>query len=249
MAKKQETKKGDPQGWARIKKKVKEMRAEMMIVNVVVIILGGLMIAIPDKFNEFMSQIFGTGLVLWGCLRCFSFLRLKNEDMFGSYALVQGAAMLGFGIFFLNQPEKFRELLNIALSIIIMMVGVLKVQNAINYLKLKSGKWWIQIIGAALLLTLGVIAISNPGNMSNNTLLIVTGAAFIVSGVWDIISIIIMSKIIKRIAKDIENGGRMVKAEAEVKKTDEKAEKKAEKKARKPKSGDETTHFGDDFDG
>ncbi len=241
MAKKQTAEKNnDPQGWESIRKKVKDTKAEILILNVAIIILGILMIAMPEQFSQFMAQIIGVGLIVWGFLRCISFVRLKNEEMFGSYALVQGTAMLGFGVFFLTQPDKFNNLLNLILSLGILVIAVLKVQNAINYLKLKISKWWLHLLSAVIIMAFGIVAIVKPGNIAENVALIITGCAFVISGIWDNVSVMIMSKFIKKTAKALENGSHYVDVEAK----DDNDKKNNKKK--KSKNNEETKNFDDD---
>ena len=234
-------KKAEVKGVEGIYKKVKEMKAEMLILNIAIAVLGLIMVIIPDEFNRFMGQILGVGLIIWGVLRCISFLRLKGEDMFGSFALVQGAGMLGFGIFFLVKPNSFGELLNVALAIIVMLIAVLKIQNAINYMKLKIKNWWLHLILAVLLLGFGVVALVRPEGIAANLLLIFIGISFVVSAVWDIVSILFLSKVIKKTAKAAEAQSKLVNTTAETKK-----DKKADSKSNAKKG--ETVSFGDDFD-
>lgn len=226
MFKKQTSaKKGETPGIENIRKKIRDMKAELLILNIAIVILGVLMIAMPNQFQNFMAQIAGVGLIIWGVLKCIAFVRLKSEEMFGSYALVQGAAMLGFGVFFLTQPDKFNDLLNLAISLIILVIAVLKIQNAINYLKLKIEKWWIHLISALVIMAFGIITITKPGNMDSDIALILTGCAFVISGIWDIISVFIMSRFIKKTAKALEKNSKYVYAEAEDNNTSDKNKK------------------------
>lgn len=242
--KNQKTKKGVPESWDNIRKKVKDMKAEMLILNGAIMILGLLMIIIPEQFNQFMGQILGVGLIILGVLKCISFLRLKGEDMFGSFALVQGAAMLGFGIFFLIKPDRFGDLLTIAISLVVLLVAVLKIQNAINYMKLKISKWWVHLILAVLLLAFGIFALVRPDGIAANLMFILIGISFVVSALWDIISILFMSKVIKKTAKEAEKKSKLIATTAE----DASADKKTDKKTSKKNRNEEVTTFDDGFD-
>ena len=251
MAKSKQVKGESDQGFGQIKKKVNEMKAEMIILNAAIVTLGLIMIIIPEQFNTFIGQILGCVLCVWGLLRCISFFRLKKEDMFGSFALVQGAALIGIGVYFLINSDSFLRLLNIILIIMILVTGVLKLQNAINYYRLKSSKWWIHLIGAAILIILGLIALFKPGIETNRNgaaiiLTILIGASFIFSGMWDIISVVFMSRMVKKAADEASKKSRYVPAEAE--ETISKKKKENAKKATKESSAEETIHFSDDDD-
>lgn len=249
MAKQKEDSKSlDQQGWDYIKKKVREMKAEIVIMNIAIVILGCLMITMPEQFETFIGQILGVILMVWGAIRCFAFISLKSEDMLGSFALVQGAAMLSFGVFFITQPDQFKEILKLMINLSILIIAVLKVQNAINYMRLQIRNWWIHLILGVLLAAFGIIAIINRGNMTTHLLFMLIGISFVVSGIWDIVSVIIMSKAIKKAAKEKEAQSRFVEAEAEDTAKEKKAAKKvekAEKKAEKKAKNEEKTSFGD----
>ncbi len=255
MAKKNSAKKGSEDGYDQIKKKVSEMKAELIVLNAAIVTLGLIMIIIPEQFNTFIGQILGCVLCVWGLLRCISFLRLKKEDMFGSFALVQGAALLGIGIYFLINSDSFLRLLNVILIIMILVTGVLKLQYAINYYRLRSDKWWVHLIGAAILITLGLIAIFKPGIETNKNgaaiiLTILIGASFVFSGLWDIVSVMIMSKIVKNVAQEASKQSRYVSAEAEETPSDNKGkdENVRIKKISRASLKEERVHFSDDDD-
>lgn len=251
MAKKQEVNSAaNQQGWDYIKNKTREMKTEMIIMNIAVVILGCLMITMPQQFEAFIGQILGVVLMVWGAIRCFSFIRLKSEEMFGSFALVQGAAMLSFGIFFITQPDQFQNILKLTINLSILMIAVLKVQNAINYMRLKMKFWWIHLIVGLLLAAFGIIAIINRGNMTVDLLFRLIGIAFVVSGIWDIISVMIITKAIKKAANTADTQSKLIDAEAEETPKNKKAEKKADKKAAKKAKNEETIRFDeiDDID-
>lgn len=193
--------------------KIKEIRLELMGLNIALILLGLVMIVIPKEFNQFVTQIVGCILCVWGVLRGITFLRLKNEEMFGSYALVQGVAMLVFGVFLLFQAERFAALLNNVLTLIILVVAAVKLQNAINYFKLKVKNWWLHLIAAVLLLIFGIIALVKPGFVGDEQELlmimtIIMGTALVISGIWDIVSVHILSKAVQKKVKEIDDAKR-----------------------------------------
>ncbi len=250
MAKKK-TDETELEGLDLIKHRVKEMKTELVILNAALAVLGLVMIAIPQQFNDFIGQILGVALCIWGALRCIHFLRLKGDEAFGSYALVQGAAMIGFGIFFLVQKESFSNLLNSALALIILIVAVLKLQNAINYFKLKIKNWWLHLIAALVLIVFGVIAIIRPGFVDDDhglliVMTVIMGCALVISGIWDIVSVMIMSKAIKKTAKELEKEGKLPQTNKSKNKVVKISEKDVtEKKPSKKQKNAETTSFSD----
>lgn len=242
-------------GYELIRTRIKETRIEFVALSAAVVILGIIMISFPDQFNNFVGKIVGGVLCVWGLLRCFTFIRLKSEDMVGSFALVQGAAMIGFGIYFLVQQDSFRDLLDMLLTIMILVLGVLKLQHAINFRKLRINGWQLHLLLAVLLIAVGTIAIIRPEFSDDKDIVlrivtIMTGAAFVISGIWDIISVTKLAKVIDKTAKELEKEEAKKKAiqgtavdKPNPKKNVKSA--KAEKKAEKKPKNSETVTFSD----
>ena len=200
------------QAFEKVMDQLKATKTEMLLLNIAIVLLGLVMVCIPKQFNEFIGQILGCVLCGWGVLRVIAFLRLKNEEIFGSYALVQGAAMIGFGLFFLLQADRFAILLNNVLTIIILVAAVLKLQNAINYYKLRIRNWWLHLLAAVVLLAFGIVALVKPGFVDDKDglvilMTIIMGVALMISGLWDIFSVLILSKAIREKAKEWDEQG------------------------------------------
>ena len=243
------------EGFDQVRIRLKELKGEMIIINIAMVVLGIVMIIIPKPFTEFIGQILGGGLCIWGVLRCITFLRLKEDEMFGSFALVQGAAMIGFGIFFLTQPARFSDLLNSALVLGVLIAAVFKLQNAINYMKLKAKVWWVHLLVAVVLTVFGVIALVRPGWVDDKdgllvVMTVITGVAFVISGVWDIFSVMYLAKLVKKKTDQMEAEGvipRSVKNSMDKKaKNDKKVVKLKDKNVKTKGSKNEEKEIFDD---
>ena len=72
--------------------------------------------------------------------------------------------------------------------------------------------WWLHLLGAAILLTFGIIALVKPGFVDDQDglvilMTIIMGIALVISGVWDAISVLILSKAVKEKAKEWDEQG------------------------------------------
>lgn len=252
------------QNFNRVMEQLKSTKSELLFLNAAIVLLGLVMVCIPQQFNQFIGQILGIVLCCWGVLRVISFLRLKNEEIFGSYALVQGAAMIGFGLFFLLQADRFAQLLNSVLTLIILVAAVLKLQNAINYYKLRIKNWWLHLLAAVVLLVFGIIALVKPGFVDDKDGLVVImtvimGIALIISGVWDMFSVLILSKTIRQKAKEWDEQG-LLSSDGKPGKTKKEAKPRKAKTVINVKEVETTTYsdaeveeidgldYGDDFE-
>ncbi len=104
---------------------------------------------------------------------------------------------MAFGIFFVMKPEVIAMFFGTVLAIII-IDGILKLQYGIEFYHMEAKKWWIEAIAAALMVVMGIIALLNPFG-SSVALMIFIGVVLMIEGASDLISIIRISGIIKRL--------------------------------------------------
>ena len=182
--------------WDSIMQNIRNIRSEMLIMNAAFIILGILMVSFPDKINVLICQGIGAALCIWGILRVIKYFMARAESAFGSFGLVQGGAMIGFGIFFLANPDFFVNIIDISLAIILLVMAVIKVQYAFDFLKMDSKRWWIQLVCAVIMAVIGILALTKPFGIAN-IIMVFIGCGLIFSGIWDLASILRVSRIIK----------------------------------------------------
>lgn len=87
-----------------------------------------------------------------------------------------------------------------ALAIIIIVDGILKLQYAVDFYHLQSDKWWIELIGAVIMVVIGIVALFNPFSTSS-ALIVFIGIALMVEGLWDFISLMRIVSITKKLAR------------------------------------------------
>ena len=92
----------------------------------------------------------------------------------------------------------------VALAIIIIVDGILKLQYAVDFYHLESDKWWIELIGAVVMVVIGIIALLNPFSTSS-ALIVFIGIALMIEGLWDFISLMRIVSVTKKAGKAIKN--------------------------------------------
>ena len=127
-----------------------------------------------------------------------------GSEILGSYGLVQGVTLLAFGMFFVIKPGFIAVFLGTALAIIIIVDGILKLQYAVDFYHLESDKWWIELIGAVVMVVIGIIALLNPFSTSS-ALIVFIGIALMIEGLWDFISLMRIVSVTKKAGKAIKN--------------------------------------------
>lgn len=177
--------------------KVRSIRRELILINLALIALGILMMVFPGQSTAIICRCIGAVLVIWGTVRVIAYFAVQERVVLGSFGLVQGTVLLGFGICFLVRPELLAGFLTIALAIILLAAGVMKLQYAMEMATLQVRFWWIELAGAVLMVVLGVIALFSPFAAAE-TLTIFLGASCAVSGVWDLVSVAALSAQVRR---------------------------------------------------
>ncbi|MGN0453005.1 MAG: DUF308 domain-containing protein [Ruminococcus sp.] len=180
----------------------KGIQRELVFADIALIVLGLIMTVFPDKSGDIICIVIGIILGIWGILRLVSYFTSDKVDAFGSFALVQGSALLGFGVLFIVKPEFLAGLLLSALAIILIIGGVMKLQYAVDFLRIKARFWWISLIGALLSIVLGIIVFFNLSAVAT-WLMIFIGVSFLVCGIWDLISVALLSRLAKKFQQEI----------------------------------------------
>lgn len=187
-----------------IYKKLKAIKMEIIIVSVALFVLGLLLVIFPTASQGIISKGIGVALCVWGVLRLINYFRIAGSEILGSYGLVQGVTLLAFGMFFVIKPEAIAVFLGTALAIIIIVDGILKLQYAVDFYHLESDKWWIELVGAVIMVVIGVVALFNPFSTSS-ALIVFIGIALMIEGIWDFVSLMRIVSITKKAGRVIQD--------------------------------------------
>lgn len=207
--------------WDEVRGNIRGVKNEIIIMNAAMVVLGILMVMFPQMINGLICQGIGAVLCVWGIIRIIKYFMARAESAFGSFGLVQGGAMLGFGIFFLANPDFFVSIIDTALAIILLVMAVIKVQYAFDFLKLNSSRWWIQLLGAVVMAVLGILALTKPFGVANIVMILI-GAGLIFSGLWDLVSVLRMSVFVRNAVNGVNEEKEKQKKYIEVSAEDEK---------------------------
>ncbi len=181
-------------------KQKQSIKRELIFTNIAVIVVGILIVVFPESSTNAICRAVGVVLTIWGFFRIGAYFASRVSYAFGSFGLVQGAAILGFGVYFLVSPETLASFLTVILSIILIVGGAMKLQYGIDLARIKAKAWWAPLIAAGVMITLGIIAIINPFAVATSLMMFI-GISLIVNGVLDLAAIVFLSLMLKRIEK------------------------------------------------
>lgn len=184
-----------------IKAKAKKIAREFGLVKIGIVVLGIVLIIFPSQSLDLVCRVLAAALMIWGIFRIEEYIRLQRNEIFASFSLVQGGALLIFGLCIMIHPEMLTAFITAGLSLLLIIGGVLKLQYALEFSHMNSRGWTIQIIGAILMIAAGITAFVNPFGAAN-VLMIFLGISLIVDGVWDLVTLAYLSRFLKGIKKD-----------------------------------------------
>lgn len=185
-------------------KYLNEFKNNFIFVSIAFFVLGILLVVFPEISGLVISYICATALTVIGIIHIADYFRKKNGEIFYNFTLARGIIEVVIGIFIFIQPKVFLSIFPIVLGIIVLIDGVIKVQNAINLKRCGNSTWWSVLALAVIGIILGALMIINPFT-STKVLFIFLGIALIVSAVSDIYTVIKISNRIKDIKKNIDD--------------------------------------------
>lgn len=168
------------------------------------ILLGVLFVIFPESSGTIICYVTGAVLCIWGIVQLISYFAADNAVAFGSFGLVQGAALAIIGIGILIRPEFLKSVLTLAFGLIVVTDAVLKLQYAIDLMRIKASGWLAVLIMAIAMLVLGVIVVLNPFATAA-VLTIFVGIVLIVDGISDLATTVYISRCVKAVKKAIHN--------------------------------------------
>ena len=182
-------------------KKLKGIRNEMIIMAVVLILAGLFMVLFPNTSGKLICRGVGAILCIWGAMRLIGYFR--NSEVLGSFGLVQGAALAGFGLYILIRPQIIEVFLTTVFAIVIIVDGLLKMQYALDFRRLNVRNWWIELVCSVIMIILGAVVLFNPFATVAAVMLFI-GIVLVFEGAWDLVSVLYISKLAKEVKDDFE---------------------------------------------
>ena len=149
----------------------------------------GLLIAINSKgFNKIVITIAGVGLILSGLLQVIRYYRAEPQAASHKNYLMKGLLLLSSGCFcafrtnwFLNVLPSFSFLLGVG----IFVIGLTKIQKAMDMVRMDQNQWYYDFIGAAVSLACAATVLNGPV-AAKKVLWVFTGIILILVAIADI---------------------------------------------------------------
>lgn len=153
------------------------------------LIIGILLLINPVGFTSGIIITFGIAMILWGLVNIVKYFRAEAEEAAVRQLLAIGLAKLLIGAFCAFRSRWFVAtfpVLTLLYGVVILFVGLRKVQWTVDMLRLKRKRWFLALISAAVSLACGIVIITSPFS-STAVLWMFTAIGLIVEAVCDMV--------------------------------------------------------------
>ena len=182
---------------------LKNIKWTAVLISVVYIVAGVLLVMYPSASADVICNIIGYALVLSGIVNIATYFMLDLKDSLFRNDFVIGIVLSLLGVLVIVEKDAFQTLIPFVLAIIIVASGFAKLQNAIDMMRLKVNKSWIQFVLALISIVFGLVIMFGKIN-GNDVLFTVIGVGLIYSGATDLYSTIYLSAKVKKYFKALE---------------------------------------------
>ena len=181
---------------------LREQRRSSIVAAAVTILLGLMLVLVPNRSIRFLCGLLGTALMVTGLIYILGWFA-KRRDGFPVWFLIPGL-LLGL----LSRPASVIVLIQFSFAAVLLFHGVIDLQSALSLMREGWPRWWIDLALAALTLVLGGVVLFNPfGTMEALTILI--GLSLVYDGISDLVLIHRLS----RAFREAERRGDVIETE------------------------------------
>ncbi len=166
---------------------------DTIIISLFEIVAGILLMIKPVEFTSGIIIFAGVILMILGLTSIIKYFFANAGEAALRQLLSKGIIAILIGIFCAFNTKWFISvfpILTVVYGVLVLFVGVHKVQLTIDCIRLKTKKWYLPAISAILSIALAIVIIANPFT-STQILWCFTGITIIVEAVCDIVAMIV----------------------------------------------------------
>ncbi|MBR3816612.1 MAG: DUF308 domain-containing protein [Clostridia bacterium] len=166
------------------------------LMSAVEFIIGIILLFRPEGFTSVIIVSLGVVLIVLGAMSTVNYFRTEKSEAMKTNLLSKGLLCLIGGIFFAFNSKWFIKTFPISTvlyGVFMLLLGVVKFQNTIDFFRFKVKYWYINLIGAVLTLFSSVMIITNPFT-STEFVWKYIAIALLVEAALDILSYLLSNK-------------------------------------------------------
>ena len=170
-----------------VKNVFRRMNTLTIMVAIITMILGGILLFMPEQTNKFVGTLVGISILLTGLITIYKFLKRDGAKIY-SLSLTFGVIFSMIGLLLIAYPYSVMQFVTICFGIAIVVNGASRINNAF-WLKKGNEQSWLTTLGSGILIVaIGLLIMFNP--FANLTLSRLTGAFLLIMGFLDLVDAI-----------------------------------------------------------
>lgn len=195
---------------------MKEIKKSIMISSLLYILIGILLVIFPALPFKLITYVIAGVLALAGIIMVITFFTKDISDT-NNNGIFTGMIALFVAAFACWKVDMIVSLIPLVLGFIVVISGILTLQDAVNTMRIRSVSWVALLVTALVKIGLGLFAIFYTFDAIELTVRII-GIGFIISGVSDFIVAKVVANKIKNFLsrKNSEQSAQTVEAQATV---------------------------------
>ena len=155
-----------------------------IIGSVITILVGAILLFLPNLSNKVVGIITGVIFILFGLITAYKYLKRDGAKIYSSLNLVFAILYLILGLVIIIFPFSVVEFVTVCLGLFLVVNGATKINYGLWLKRGNSGAWLVTLVAGILLGVLGIMIVFNP--FTAFALTQITGAFLIISGVLNL---------------------------------------------------------------
>ena len=178
----------------KLKEKLRAFDWRMLFAAAVSLLLGILILIRPDTSALLLGYVLAVIVTVYGTVHTIRFFLAKQPTSpFSAAGLPVGLTVLSLGIYLLVKPETLLAILPIALGCLLIYLGFVSLQTALDLIRKRANLWYVPLIFALVMLVSGLIIYIDPFKAERGRMIFL-GIALLLECAMQIASLILMNR-------------------------------------------------------
>jgi len=158
-----------------------KLKRQSILATILMMAFGVFILICPESYVNILVVTVGYGMVIFAIVEMLEFISSKKAPI--HYIIFTGALIIAFlGVFILIYNQDLLKALGWLFGFVLVQDGLFTLLNALLFARRSNRKgWWLLIVLAVVLMTLGVLIFVNPWWDSPTMLTKVIGGALLFS--------------------------------------------------------------------
>lgn len=178
----------------------RETKWHYLIQSLGELILGIVIIALPEQRTKILCIAMGILLMIYGAINIYLFIVNNWNEFFGD-EMLYGVILTALGLAFLTRQEDMIKLTSVVFGILILIDSIIDLRRALLFRQFNRKLWYTLLILALLTAVFGTLFIVYP-NLFGNIIMIFIGILLI----YEAVSTFVLLFVISRLKDDLATG-------------------------------------------